>query len=226
MAKDDFVQANEESVIRLLLIEDDADWTKAVTAYLEREPDMRIVGAAANDEEALRLADSVVFDVALIDIQLTGSRLDGIGIAMELHERTAAKLIMLTSLNDERVMTDAFKAGALQYLEKTRFKELPHAIRAARYHSAPMDALLKELARLQREEQLQRLTAAEREVFELIEAGHTQRQIEKMLFKAESTLKNQVNKMLKKLGARSSKEAVAKVKRGGLQRHQRPKDQG
>ena len=79
-----------------------------------------------------------------------------------------------------------------------------------------MEALLKEFTRLKREEQLQVLTAAEREVFELIEDGYTQPQIQEKLYKAESTLKNQVNKMLKKLGVRSSKEAVEKVRRKGL----------
>ncbi|MDF2660980.1 MAG: two component transcriptional regulator, LuxR family, partial [Paenibacillus sp.] len=56
----------------------------------------------------------------------------------------------------------------------------------------------------------------ERELFGLLEAGYTQREIGGKLYKAESTLKNQVNKMLKKLRVKSSKEAVEKVRRGGL----------
>jgi DNA-binding NarL/FixJ family response regulator len=152
----------------------------------------------------------------LMDIQLEGSRLDGIHTAILMHELSPAKIIMLTSLNDEQTMTQAFTAGAVQYLEKTRFQELPQTIRSVYHHPAPMEALLNELARLKREEQLKELTGAEREVFELIEAGYTQSQIEKKLYKAESTLKNQVNKMLKKLGVRSSKEAVEKVKRRGI----------
>jgi NarL family two-component system response regulator LiaR len=79
-----------------------------------------------------------------------------------------------------------------------------------------MEALLKEFTRLKREEQLKELTAAEREVFDMIEQGYTQSQIGRMLHKTESTLKNQVNKLLKKLGVRSSREAVKKVRRKGL----------
>ncbi|SFI33650.1 two component transcriptional regulator, LuxR family [Paenibacillus sp. UNC496MF] len=205
------------NAIRVVLVEDDPGWIKAITAFLNREEDLLVVGAATNAAEAASLARTLEFDVVLMDIQLTDRKLEGIYAAMEIHGLAPqAKIIMLTSMSEESVMTKAFTAGAVNYIEKTNYLHLPHAIRAAYHHSAPMDALLKEFARLKREEQLKPLTAAEREVFDLIEAGYTQPQIERKLFKAESTLKNQVNKMLKKLGVRSSKEAVEKVKRIGL----------
>jgi len=206
--------ANEQ--IKVLLVEDDPDWIKAMTAFLNDETDMLVVGAAMSFEEAIRLSGTLAFDVALLDIQLTDGGMEGIQIAAEIHERTSAKMIMLTSVEDESAMTRAFTAGAINYIEKTRFREIPQAIRNAYHHPAAMEALLKEFARLKREEQLKELTTAEREVFELLEEGYTQPQIERKLFKAESTLKNQINKMLKKLGARSSKEAVEKVRRKGL----------
>lgn len=204
------------SHIKVFIVEDDTDWIKALTSFLNREPDILVVGAATNSSEALSMAQTIAIDVVLMDIQLDGSRLDGIHTAIMMQEYSNVKIIMLTSINDEQSMTQAFTAGAVQYLEKMRFQELPQTIRTAYHHSAPMEALLKELARLKREEQLKELTGAERQVFELIEAGYTQSQIEQKLFKAESTLKNQVNKMLKKLGVHSSKEAVEKVRRRGL----------
>ncbi|HTG69938.1 MAG TPA: response regulator transcription factor [Candidatus Udaeobacter sp.] len=206
------------SHIKVFIVEDDADWIKALTSFINREPDMLVVGAATNSSEALSMSQNIAIDVVLMDIQLDGSRLDGIHTAMMMQEYSNVKIIMLTSISDEQSMTQAFTAGAVQYLEKLRFQELPQTIRTAYHHSAPMEVLLKELARLKREEQLKELTFAEREVFELIEAGYSQSQIEQRLFKAESTLKNQVNKMLKKLGVRSSKEAVEKVRRRVFQR--------
>jgi NarL family two-component system response regulator LiaR len=202
--------------IRVLIVEDDPDWIKAITSFLNREPDMLVVGAATTTDEALRLAGTLSFDVVLMDIQLNGSGHDGIYTAMELHDIHPAKIIMLTSLTDETVMTRSFTAGAVNFIEKTRYKDLPAAIRTAHRHPAAMNALLKEFARLKREEQLGALTPAEREVYELIEEGYTQSEIERKLYKAESTLKNQVNKMLKKLGVRSSKEAVELVRKKGL----------
>ncbi|MFC4777038.1 response regulator [Paenibacillus sp. GCM10023252] len=203
--------------IRVLIVEDDPDWIKAITSYLSREEDILVIGAATEAGEALQLARTLSFDVVLMDIQLTANGMEGISTAMELHRIHPAKIIMLTSVQDEHTMTLAFTAGAIHYLQKSQFKELPGVIRSSYHHPTAMEALLKEFARLKREEQLKELTYAEREVFELIEEGYTQSQIEKKLFKAESTLKNQVNKMLKKLGVRSSKEAVDKVSRRGIE---------
>lgn len=205
-----------ESPIKVLLVEDDLDWIKAITTYLNKENDLLVVGAATNSTEAIQLAQSVAYDVVLMDIRLTGSMLDGIYTAIELHEIHTAKVIMLTSMQDEQLITQAFHAGAVNYIDKSNYKTLPHAIRMAHHHPAAMDVLLKEYNRLKREEQLNTLTASEREVFELIEEGYTQSQIEGKLHKSESTLKNQVNKILKKLGVKSSKEAVRKVRRNGL----------
>jgi NarL family two-component system response regulator LiaR len=202
--------------IKVLLVEDDADWIKAMTAFLNHEDDILVVGAAMRSEEAIRLAKTLAFDVVLMDIQLTEGGMEGIYVAAQMNEIHPAKIIMLTSVSEEGVMTQAFTAGAVNYIEKTRFKDIPQAIRSAYHHPSAMEALLKEFARLKREEQLKDLTPAEREVFELIEDGYTHSQMEKTLHKSESTLKNQVNKILKKLGVKSSKEAIEKVRRRGL----------
>lgn len=203
--------------IHILLVEDDPDWIKSMTYFLNSQEDMIVVGAAESPEKAVDMALILSFDIVLMDIQLTAGKLDGIYTAAEIMERKPdAKVIMLTSLDDERVITQSFTAGAVNYIEKSRFKELPAAIRQAVLHPGSMDVLLKEFARLKREEQLRNLTPAEREVFDLLEEGYTHSQMERKLFKTESTLKNQINKILKKLGAKSGKEAVEKVRRKGI----------
>ncbi|NIK71513.1 response regulator transcription factor [Paenibacillus sp. BK033] len=204
------------STIKIFLVEDDPDWIRAMSAYLNSEPDLEVAGFATSSREALEKAQQLDFDVVLLDIQLTDYQEEGIHTAIELNDIHPARIIMLTSMKDESIIMQAFTAGAVNYVEKTNYKELPHVIRNAYQHPRAMDALLKDYARLKREEQLRQLTAAEREVFELIEQGYTQPQMEKKLYKTESTLKNQVNKMLKKLGVTSRKEAVEKVRRKGL----------
>ncbi|MEC0256144.1 hypothetical protein PAEVO_25890 [Paenibacillus sp. GM2FR] len=205
--------------IQIFLVEDDPDWIKSMTVFLNAQEDMIVVGTAESSEQAIAMAQILSFDIVLMDIQLTAGRLDGIYTAAEILERKPqAKAIMLTSLGDEQVITQSFTAGAVNYIEKSKFKELPAAIRSAVLHPGSMEVLLKEFARLKREEQLRGLTPAEREVFDLLDEGYTHSQMEKKLFKTESTLKNQINKMLKKLGVRSSKEAVEKVRRKGIVR--------
>ncbi|MCT1398821.1 response regulator transcription factor [Paenibacillus sp. p3-SID867] len=205
--------------IQIFLVEDDPDWVKSMTVFLNAQEDMIVVGTAESPEQAIAMAQILSFDIVLMDIQLTAGRLDGIYTAAEILERKQqAKVIMLTSLGDELVIMQSFTAGAVNYIEKPRFKELPAAIRSAVLHPGSMEVLLKEFARLKREEQLRGLTPAEREVFDLLDEGYTHSQMEQKLFKTESTLKNQINKILKKLGVRSSKEAVEKVRRKGIVR--------
>jgi DNA-binding NarL/FixJ family response regulator len=203
--------------IQIFLVEDDPDWIKSMTVFLNAQEDMIVVGTADSPEQAIAMAQILSFDIVLMDIQLTAGRLDGIYTAAEIYERKPqAKVIMLTSLSDEQVITQSFTVGAVNYIEKSKYKELPAAIRSAVLHPGSMEVLLKEFARLKREEQLRVLTPAEREVFDLLDEGYTHSQMEKKLFKTESTLKNQINKILKKLGVRSGKEAVEKVRRKGI----------
>lgn len=205
--------------IQIFLVEDDPDWIKSMTVFLNAHEDMIVVGTAESSEQAIAMAQILSFDIVLMDIQLTAGRLDGIYTAAEILERKPqAKAIMLTSLGDEQVITQSFTAGAVNYIEKSKFKELPAAIRSAVLHPGSMEVLLKEFARLKREEQLRGLTPAEREVFDLLDEGYTHSQMEKKLYKTESTLKNQINKILKKLGVRNSREAVEKVRRKGIVR--------
>ena len=205
--------------IQIFLVEDDPDWIKSMTVFLNAQEDMIVVGTAESSEQAIAMAQILSFDIVLMDIQLTAGRLDGIYTAAEILERKPqAKAIMLTSLGDEQVITKSFTAGAVNYIEKSKFKELPAAIRSAVLHPGSMEVLLKEFARLKREEQLRGLTPAEREVFDLLDEGYTHSQMEKKLYKTESTLKNQINKILKKLGVRNSREAVEKVRRKGIVR--------
>jgi len=205
--------------IHVFLVEDDPDWIKSMTVFLNAQEDMIVVGAAESPEQAIAMAEVLSFDIVLMDIQLTAGRLDGIYAAAEIHERKPeAKVIMLTSLDDELVIMQSYTAGAVNYIEKSNFDELPAAIRSAVHQPGSMEVLLKEFARLKREEQLRSLTPAEREVFDLLDEGYTHSQMEKKLFKTESTLKNQINKILKKLGVRSSREAVEKVRRKGIVR--------
>ncbi|MBT6096469.1 MAG: response regulator transcription factor [Rhodospirillaceae bacterium] len=199
----------------VLLAEDDSLMAEII-AFIMTEMGYRVV--TVNDgAKALKAFRAEPADLVILDINMPV--MNGLDALRQiLREDADAKVIMLTSLADEFVITQSYTAGAVNYLEKTRFKELPAAIRSAVLHPGTMEVLLKEFARLKREEQLRGLTPAEREVFELLDEGYSHSQMEKKLFKTESTLKNQINKILKKLGVKSSREAVEKVRRKGIVR--------
>ncbi|WP_019120407.1 response regulator transcription factor [Brevibacillus massiliensis] len=208
--------------IRVFIVEDDADWQKGLADYLEKQADLAVVGTAQTKEAALAWFRQMDADVVLMDINLTENNLDGIEAALELAElRPDCKLIMLTSLTADDVIIEAFSAGAVNYIGKSDFREIPEAIRAAHsrqssIHPTAAAVLRQEFLRLKSEADQKLLSPAEKELLQLIHQGQTQSQIEKTLHITRRTIKNHINRILKKMGVKTSKEAAAKAKQKRL----------
>ncbi|WP_246070771.1 response regulator transcription factor [Paenibacillus kobensis] len=203
--------------LKLMIVEDDPHWLKLLTQMLNEEPDFLVAGSADHYEEAIRVYDQLRPDVVMVDVILGKDRSGGIKTAADLGARPSPpSIVMLTSLTDAQVVTQSFAAGAIQYIAKRNYRELPGTIRSLHRDFSPLSLLLDDYRRLRVEEQLKELTPSERHIFELIEQGLSMSQIEQQLFKSHSTVKNQMNKILKKLGVPSRKEAVAKIKRKGV----------
>ncbi|MBO8165175.1 MAG: response regulator transcription factor [Brevibacillus sp.] len=207
--------------IRILVVEDDDAWRRGLVDYLSQEADLIVAGEAATGEEAIGLYRQLEVDVVLLDINLTENNLDGIEVAYELTRfNPDCTIIMLTSLTQQDVIIDSFSAGVVNYISKVDFKAIPGAIRAAHQrqsaiHPTAAEALRSEFVRMKQEENQRLLSPAEKEILQLIYQGHTQSQIEKTLHITKRTIKNHINRILKKMGAKSSKEAaqIAKQKK-------------
>ncbi|MDM5286596.1 response regulator transcription factor [Peribacillus castrilensis] len=203
--------------IRVVLIEDDVDWIKIIETIIGNEDDMLLVACSRTQEEAIKLSRALnQIDIFLVDINLTEDNLDGIYTALELKRSESSKIIMLTSMSDEEVIQQAFTAGATDYILKKDVTHIPEIIRSFYHETPPIQALIKDYVRLKSEEQLKELTTAEREVYDLIEQGYSRSEIQKKLIKSDNTIKNQIKNILKKLSVSSMKEAIQKVKSGGL----------
>ncbi|MCF7625465.1 response regulator [Peribacillus frigoritolerans] len=203
--------------IRVVLIEDDEDWIKLIETIIGNEDDMMLVACSRTKEEAIKLSGALNhIDIFLVDINLTEDNLDGIYTALELKRSESSKIIMLTSMSDEEVIQQAFTAGATDYILKKDATRIPEIIRASYHETPPIQALIKDYVRLKSEEQLKELTTAERGVYDLIEQGYSRSEIQKKLIKSDNTIKNQIKNILKKLSVSSMKEAIQKVKSGGL----------
>ncbi|MFS0556647.1 response regulator [Brevibacillus sp. 179-C9.3 HS] len=205
------------NAIRVFLVEDDPVWRKGLIDFLNKEPDLTVVGEAGSKAEAIERFLPAQADVVLMDINLTENNLDGIETAIEFMALQAdSKIIMLTSLTDEAVIVESFSAGAVNYISKSSFKEIPDAIRAAHnrqsaIHPTAAAALRNEFLRLKNDENQKLLSPAERDILQLIHQGHTQTQIEQSLHITKRTIKNHINRILKKMGVKTSKEAAAKA---------------
>lgn len=202
--------------IRVFIVEDDPVWVRNMQKFLGKQKDILVVGVAVNKEEAIKLAHVLEFDVILMDIILDGNRYDGIYAAKEILEFKKTKIIMLTCVFDEHIITSSFTAGAVNYLCKENYLDIPNAIRLVYRNKSPIEVLLNEFSRLKKEEQLKALSPSEREIYDLIEQGYTRTQIEQTLFKTKNTVKMQVRSLLNKLGVSNSREAIRKVNDKGL----------
>ncbi|WP_421617380.1 response regulator [Brevibacillus sp. TJ4] len=208
--------------IAVFLVEDDPVWRKGLIDYLNKEPDIRVTGEAASKEEAIERFAQSAADVVLMDINLTDNNLDGIDTAISLlQDHPDCTIIMLTSLTDEDVIVESFSAGAVNYISKSSFKEIPDAIRAAHtrqsaIHPTAAQALRNEFLRLKNDEYQKLLSPAEKDILRLIHEGQTQTQIERSLHITKRTIKNHINRILKKMGVKSSKEAAAKARQRKL----------
>lgn len=207
-----------EGKIKVAIVEDDLEWIELLKIILFKEEDILLVGVATNKDEAVRLSQALdQIDIFLVDINLTENNLDGIFVALELRENNyPGKVIMLTSMIEEEIVQKSFVAGVSNYFLKKNAPELPSLIRKAYAERTPIEILANDYCRLKQEEKLKALTPAERQLYELAESGMTRIEMERKLLKSENTIKGQIKKLLRKLEASNTKEAIRKVKSGGI----------
>ncbi|HEV7186832.1 MAG TPA: response regulator transcription factor [Blastococcus sp.] len=216
-------------MIRVLLADDQALVRGGFASILAGQPDMEVVGEAADGAEAVELARTTRPDVVVMDIRMP--RLDGIAATRVLLDRhsSPARVLMLTTFNQEAYVYDALRAGASGFLLKSSPpRELAGAIRTV----AGGDALLApEITRAMIEDYVQRprpgtatpdvldvLTPRELEVLGLIARGRANAEIAAALFLSEPTVKTHVTRILAKLQLRDRVHAVVLAYECGLVR--------
>ncbi|MFC4770314.1 response regulator [Effusibacillus consociatus] len=213
--------------INVLLVEDDPVWLRGLSHFLTTQEDIRVVGQTVSWKEAIELAKQLDVDVVLMDI-LLGNRFDGLEAAKQIHQSCESKVIMLTSMEEDRIIFDSFRAGAIDYIIKTNFEEIPEAIRAAYHNRSPIrpcvaERIRTEFTRLKHLEQEYKvnqikslITPTERMIIGLIYKGYTQAEIAETLVVSIRTVKVHVSNILRKLGEKSSKEVGQKAKEMGI----------
>jgi DNA-binding NarL/FixJ family response regulator len=209
--------------IRVLIVDDHAVVREGLRTFLELQDGIEVVGEAANGEEALDAVTQRRPDVVVMDLVMP--KLDGVGAMRELQRRgRAPRVLVLTSfLDDERLMP-AIEAGAAGYLLKNVDPaELARAVRAAHAGEALLDPsvaarLVERIAGGERPGStgLDELTPREREVFERIAQGRSNKQIALELGVAEKTVKTHVGHLLAKLGVADRTQAALLAVREGL----------
>jgi len=215
-------------VIRVLVADDQSLMRAALRGCLEGEPDIEVVGEAADGQEAIDLAGPLRPDVVLMDIRMP--RVDGVAATRLLAGRLAAppvKVLVVTTFSLDEYVFEALRAGASGFLLKdATAEEVVHAVRVVAAGDAILAPavtrqLLDRYARtLPREASAADLTAGltEREVdvLRLVSAGLGTAEIAEQLHVAPSSVKTHIGHLLDKLGVPDRLHLVIYAYENGL----------
>jgi DNA-binding NarL/FixJ family response regulator len=217
-------------VIRVLLVDDQALVRAGFRMILDAEPEMEVVGEAADGREAIDQVRTLRPEVVLMDIRMP--ELDGLEAARRIldaaPEGDAPRILMLTTFDLDEYVYEALRAGASGFLLKdTPPEQLVAAIRVVAQGEALLSPSItrrvisefvkgngpRPQAQFPR---LEDLTARELEVLILIARGLSNAEIAKSLFVSETTVKTHVARILMKLGLRDRVQVVVLAYEAGV----------
>lgn len=214
-------------LIRILIVDDQRLMREGLRTLLELETGLQVAGEAEDGLDALEKFAALQPDVVLMDIRMP--RLDGVETTRRLRLRwPEARVIILTTFDDDAFVFDGLRAGALGYLLKdVSGDELAEAIRKVAGGGALIEPsvarkVLAEFARLAEPvrpaaEQLpEPLSERELEILRLLARGANNRQIASQLFLAEGTVKNYISTILDKLSVEDRTQAALRARELGL----------
>lgn len=213
--------------IWLLLVDDQRLMREGLRTLLELEPGLQVAGEAGNGQEAIDAYAHFLPDVVLMDVRMPV--MDGVEATRRLRQRwPAARVIILTTFDDDEYVFDGLRAGALGYLLKDvsihELADAVHTVMAGGVLIEPSVArkVVAEFARMavttpQDGQSLgEPLSERELEILRLLAQGLTNREIAQRLYLAEGTVKNYVTNILGKIDARDRTQAALRAREMGL----------
>jgi len=213
--------------IRLMIVDDQKLMRQGLRTLLELEDGFEIVAEAGDGQAALEAYAEHQPDVTLMDIRMPG--MDGVETTRRLRQKwSEARVIILTTFNDDEYVFEALRVGALGYLLKDLSgQELANAVRTVADGGALIDPsvarkVVTEFARLtpparpMNDGLPEPLTEREMDVLRLLAEGLSNREIGHKLSLTEGTVKNYVTNVLQKIGARDRTQAALRGRELGL----------
>ncbi len=226
--------------LRVLIVDDQRLLCEGFRKLIELEPDLEVVGMAADGEEALTMierlwATRTAPNVVLMDVRMP--RLDGIAATRAISERwPEVRVVILTTFDDRELIQAGLQAGAHGYvLKDITARQLTTTIRVVAQgqvllHPDVAHKVLASFSRVPTElavtapsapafagaSGVEQLTEREREILALLARGASNREISEALYIAGGTVKNHLSNILSKLGVRDRTQAALKARELGL----------
>jgi DNA-binding NarL/FixJ family response regulator len=204
--------------MRTILLADDHNLVRrGLAALLNTSPGYRVVGEAANGDEALEIARELAPDVLILDLSMP--RLSGLETIKRIKKSApGTRVLVLSMYGDEQFVTQALRSGARGYLLKHAmddelFGALDAIVAGGRYLSKQID---RDRIREEECECGAELTAREREVLQLIVDGRTTPQIAGLLSISPHTAIRHRANLMHKLGAHNQAELLRCATQQGL----------
>jgi two-component system, NarL family, response regulator LiaR len=200
-------------MIRVVFVDDHEMVRIGVSAYLSAQPDIEVVGEAADGKKGVELALELRPDIILMDLVM--KEMDGIEATRQIIEKwPEAKVIIVTSFLDDEKVYPALEAGATSYMLKTsKADEIANAVRAT-YHGQSVlepEVTGKMMVKMRQKHQHlphEELTSREMEILMLMAQGKANQDIADELFIALKTVKTHVSNILSKLNVQDRTQAV------------------
>ena len=206
---------------RVLIADDHGIVRGGLKLLLERQPDIEVVGEAADGAEAVERALALRPDLAILDVSMP--LLTGIQATHEIKRHAPEIDVLVLSMHDdERYVFEALKAGASGYvLKREADQDLVDAVRSVTrgepfLTNAATETLVREWMADETTGPREPLSPREQEVLKLIAEAQTNRQIGEILHLSEKTVESHRGNILRKLGMRDRVELVRYAIRRGL----------
>ena len=214
------MNSEPRTVIKILLVDDQALIRQGLKALLELESDLEVIGEAENGQVAIECVRTLQPQVVLMDIRMPV--MDGVTATLEIcRQFPHTNVLVLTTFDDDTYVARAIEYGAKGYILKdTPSEEIAAAIRAVDRgytHLAPGMMAKAISGRVDRSEvalppEIAELTPRELEVLKLIATGANNREIAQQLYISEGTVKNHVTNLLNRLNLRDRTQAAILAK--------------
>ena len=194
----------EREAISVVIVDDHAIVRQGLRTYLDLQPDIQVVGEAADGKHAVDVVRDLLPDIVLMDLVMPNG--NGVDATREITALSpSTKVIVLTSFSEDEQVFASIKAGAQGYLMKDVLpQELVRAIRTVHRGEAQLDPeiarkLMHEFSNPQPARPKHDLTERELEVLSLISLGRSNKEISETLVLSEKTVKTHVSNILQKL---------------------------